>query len=122
MRSIDVYYRAFSQSIFDDADDKLVDFWDVSGNFFDDVDVLMAIIDFFDQVAEVERLELLSLLIEIAWIVPFVVYVYGFTWKDKSFVVVLSLLVHFIIKQIRGHFSRADLLFDPGLDIIFGTY
>jgi hypothetical protein len=106
MRSIDVYDEAFSESILYDSDDKLVDFWDVGGDFFDDVDVLMAAVDFFDQVAEVEGFEVLSLLVEIAWIVTSLLCVYGLAWKDKSFVVVLGLLVHIIIYKWRGCFIR----------------
>lgn len=98
MRSIDVDDKTLPQSILDDADDKLVDLWDVGGNFFDDVDVLVAVVDFFDQVAKVEGFEVLSLLVEIAWVVTSVICVYGLAWKDKSFVVVLGLLVHIIIK------------------------
>lgn len=104
MRRINIYNKTLSESIFDDSNDKLIHLWYVCGNFFDDVDVLMAIIYFFDQVAEVEGLEVLFLLVEIAWIVPSVLSVYSFTRKDKSFVVVMRLLVHIIIKNIENLF------------------
>ena len=53
--SIDVYYKIIAGFVLDDANDKLVDFWDVSCYFLDDVDALVTIVVLLQQVAEVQR-------------------------------------------------------------------
>ena len=72
MWSIDVYYEIVTDSIFYDSDDELVDFWNVGSYLFDYIDVLVTIIDLFDQISEIERLKLLPLLVKSTRIISFV--------------------------------------------------
>jgi len=89
--SIDVYYEIVTDSIFDDSDDELVDFWNVGSYLFDDIDVLVTIIDLFDQISEIKRLKLLPLLVKSTRIISFVLCLDSLPRKHKSFVVVIDL-------------------------------
>ena len=91
MWSIDVYYEIVTDSIFDDSDDELVDFWNVGSYLFDDIDVLVTIIDLFDQISEIKRLKLLPLLVKSTRIISFVLCLDSLPRKHKSFVVVIDL-------------------------------
>lgn len=52
---IDVYNKIIAGLVLDDANNELIDFWDVSSYFLDDVDALVTVVVLLQQVTEVQR-------------------------------------------------------------------